>query len=135
MEVIPPNEIDIKPADSFYLPHHFVTKSDSTTTKLRVVFDASPKTTSNTSLNGNLMVGPKIQSDLFDILLRLRFHKIVLSADFAKMYRQVALDRPASRFASCFMARNQKQAPSTPTDDSCLLWNYFSGLSFHSFRS
>ena len=60
MEVIPPNETDIKPADSFYLPHHFVTKSDSTTTKLRVVFDASAKTTSNTSLNSNLMVGPKI---------------------------------------------------------------------------
>ena len=98
MEVIPTNEIDIKPADSFYLLHHFVTKSDSTTTELRVVFDASAKTTSNTSLNSNLMVGPKIQSDLFDILLRLRFHKIVLSADIAKMYRQVALDRPDQDF-------------------------------------
>ena len=75
MEVVPPNEFDIKPADSFYLPHNFVTKSDSTTTKLRVVFDAFAKSTSNTSLNRNLMVGPRIQSDL----LRLRFHEIVLS--------------------------------------------------------
>ena len=98
MEVIPPNEIDIKPAVSFYLPHHFVIESDSTTTKLRVVFDASAKTTSNTSLNSNLMVGPKNQSDLFDILLRLRFHKNVLSADFAKIYREVALDRPDQDF-------------------------------------
>ena len=119
MEVFPPNDIDIKPADSFYLPHHFVTKSDSTT-KLRVVFDASAKTTSNTSVNSNLMLGPKIQSDLFDILLRLRFHKIVLNADIAKMYRQVALDRPDQDF-HCFMARNRKQAPSTPTDDSYFL--------------
>lgn len=33
---------------SYYVPHHAVIKSDSTTTKLRVVFDASSKTT-----NGN----------------------------------------------------------------------------------
>ena len=98
MEVVPENEIDIKPSKSFYLPHHFVTKADSTTTKLRVVFDASAKTTLNNSLNSNLMIGPKLQSDLFDILLRLRFHKFVLSADIAKMYRQVALHKPDRDF-------------------------------------
>ena len=98
MEVVPEKEIDIKPSKSFYLPHHFVTKADSTTTKLRVVFDASAKTTLNNSLNSNLMIGPNLQSDLFDILLRLRFHKFVLSADIAKMYRQVALHKPDRDF-------------------------------------
>lgn len=34
----------------YYIPHHAVIKEDSTTTKLRVVFDASSKTTSGTSL-------------------------------------------------------------------------------------
>ena len=109
MEVVPPNEIDIKPADSFYLPHNFVTKSDSTTTKLRVVFDAFAKSTSNTSLNRNLMVGPRIQSDFSDILLRLRFHEIVLSADIAKLYRQVALDRPDQDFHHVLWRETEKE--------------------------
>ena len=93
MEVVPENQIEIKSSEYFYLPHHFVTKADSTTTNLRVIFDASAKTTLNSSLNCNLMVGPKLQSDLFDILLRLRFHEFLLSADIAKMYRQFALHK------------------------------------------
>ncbi|XP_071036456.1 uncharacterized protein [Parasteatoda tepidariorum] len=41
MELVPLDEIDKE--KSFYLPHHFVIKEDSSTTKLRVVFDASAK--------------------------------------------------------------------------------------------
>ena len=111
MEVVPENEIEIKSSESFYLPHHFVTKADSTTTKLRDVFDASAKTTLNSSLNSNLMVGPKLQSDLFDILLRLRFHKFVLSADIAKMYRQVALHKPDRDFHRVFFWRENDKEP------------------------
>ena len=37
------------------------------------------------------MVGPKLQDDVFVILIRLRFFKIGMSADEAKMYRQVEL--------------------------------------------
>ena len=87
MEKIPDSEIPIESSKSFYLPHHCVLKESSTTTKLRVVFDASAKTTSGVSLNDNLMLGPKVQKDLFDILIRFRFHKVALSADIAKMYR------------------------------------------------
>ena len=38
------------------------------------------------------MVGPKLQDDIFDILIRFRFFKIGMSADVAKMYRQVELN-------------------------------------------
>lgn len=75
-----------------YLPHHGVINEGSTTTKLRVVFDASSKTSSNFSLNDVLMVGPCIQDDLFDILIRFRQHSVVLTADITKMYRQVNVD-------------------------------------------
>ena len=102
MKVVPEKEIGIKSYEFLYLPHHFVTKADSTTTKLRVVFDASVKTSLNSSLKSNLMVGPKLQSHLFDILLRLRFHKFVLIADIAKMYRQVALHKPDRDFHRVF---------------------------------
>ncbi|XP_058827769.1 uncharacterized protein LOC131687690 [Topomyia yanbarensis] len=40
-----------------YLPHHPVIKQESTTTKVRVVFDVSCKTATGTSLNDTLLVG------------------------------------------------------------------------------
>lgn len=73
----------------YYLPHHAVVKTSSLTTKCRVVFDASAITDNGISLNKKLLVGPKLQDDLFDILVRFRQHRIALTADIAKMYRQV----------------------------------------------
>ena len=58
-----------------------------------VVFDASAKTTSGFSLNDYLMVGSKLQDDIFDILGRFRFYKVATSAGVAKMYRQVELQK------------------------------------------
>ncbi|XP_049305911.1 uncharacterized protein LOC125776614 [Bactrocera dorsalis] len=58
----------------YYLPHHCVLKPDSTTTKLIVVFDASCKTDKNVSLNSIMHSGPKLQENLFNILLRFRKH-------------------------------------------------------------
>lgn len=73
----------------FYLPHSYVINNRSRTTKLRVVFDGSSKTSSGVSLNDILMNGPKIQPDLLDIVVRFRTHKYAFSADITKMYRQV----------------------------------------------
>ena len=83
LEKVPAKELD-NPYH-FYLPHHCVTKESTTSTNLRVVFDASAKTTSGLSLNNCLMVGPKIQENLFNILIRFRFFKVAMSADVAKM--------------------------------------------------
>lgn len=74
---------------SYYIPHLAVFREDSSTTKVRVVFDASAKTTSGLSLNDTLMVGPTIQNDVFSIISRFRFHRYVLTADIEKMYRQI----------------------------------------------
>ena len=49
LEEVQPGEINSSP--KFYLPHHCVLKEDSTTTKLRVVFDAFAKATTGFSLN------------------------------------------------------------------------------------
>ena len=48
LEKVPDGELDN--VNHYYMPHHCVSKDDSTTTKLRVVFDASAKTTTGLSL-------------------------------------------------------------------------------------
>ncbi|XP_055377929.1 uncharacterized protein LOC129609829 [Condylostylus longicornis] len=77
------------PKNHYFIPHHCVLREESTTTKLRVVFDASCKTTSNLSLNDIMLKGPNIQDDLFDILIRFTTYKYVITADIKKMYRQI----------------------------------------------
>lgn len=77
------------PAREFFLPHHGVTRETSTTTKLRVVFNGSQKTNLGISLNECLHIGPKLQTDLADILLRWRRHRYVFATDIEKMYRQI----------------------------------------------
>lgn len=76
---------------SYYLPHHCVVKDSSSTTKLRVVFDGSSKTTTGISINEKQLVGPRQQDELFQIVVRFRKHQIALTADIAKMYRQVRI--------------------------------------------
>ena len=72
-----------------FAPPLNVFKHSSSTTKLRVVFYGSAKTTNGLSLNDILLVGPNVQQDLFSILLRFRMHNYVLIADIEKMYRQI----------------------------------------------
>lgn len=48
----------------YFLPHHAVIKNDSSSTKLRVVFDASARTSTGISLNEILHCGPKLQNEI-----------------------------------------------------------------------
>ncbi|XP_055590945.1 uncharacterized protein LOC129743026 [Uranotaenia lowii] len=80
-----------------YLPHHPVIKESSTTTKLRVVFDASCSTSSGKSLNDILLAGPVIQDDLRSTILRSRTKQFMIVADVEKMFRQIHIsdaDKP-----------------------------------------
>ena len=78
-EAIPASSLNSK-AEIYYLPMHGVTKDSSTTTKLRVVFDASAKCSNSISLNQTLAVGPTLYPTLETILLRFRLHPIALTA-------------------------------------------------------
>ncbi|XP_071580935.1 uncharacterized protein [Temnothorax nylanderi] len=77
----------------FYMPHHHVLRPESSTTKLRVVFNASFRVNPKLSLNDVLMVGPTIQTDLFSLVLRFRKHIYGLTADMSKMYRQIKVHK------------------------------------------
>lgn len=72
-----------------YLPHHGVLKMSSSSTKLRVVFNASQPSTSGTSINDMMMNGGIVQSNLIQVFLRFRTFIHVLCADITKMYRMV----------------------------------------------
>ncbi|XP_075157839.1 uncharacterized protein LOC142231104 [Haematobia irritans] len=90
----------------YYLPHHAVIKPDRTTTKVRVVFNASCPSSSGTSLNDVLYPGPILQNDLTLHLLRWRFYRFVFSADIEKMYRQIRVNPKDSRFQRILFRSN-----------------------------
>ena len=80
---------------------HAVTKSSSTSTKLRIVFDASARSSNGYSLNDTLLTGPTLHPKLETVLLKFRTYPIAVSADISKMYREVELyesDRDLHRF-------------------------------------
>lgn len=83
---------------SYIIPHHGVVREDKSTTKLRVVLDASCKTSSGVDLNSILHSGPNLQGDLFQIILNFRLFAIALSADCRQMFLQIAVREKDCRF-------------------------------------
>lgn len=98
MERVPISDMNLGNDSVFYLPHHAVRNESSTTTKLRVVFNGSMKTSTGISLNDKLLVGPTIQEDLFSIIVRWRSHRVVINADVTKMYRQIRMQSEHSNY-------------------------------------
>ena len=91
-EAIPIPDGSSSKGSVYYLPMHAVYKDSSSTTKLRVVFDASAKSNNGTLLNDILMVGPTLYPSITDFLIRFRSYKVAISADISKMYRAVELN-------------------------------------------
>ncbi|CAI6350178.1 unnamed protein product [Macrosiphum euphorbiae] len=125
MTKVPQAQCGVEPV--YYTPHHAVIKLESTTTKVRVVYDASAVTTSGMSLNDNLYPGPKLQQDLPGIVLRFRLHTIVFTADVKQMFRQIkvtpehhqyqrllyrfSLAEPVSEFEMTTVSFGQRSSP------------------------
>ena len=83
-----------------YIPHHGVLRRDKQTTKLRLVYDASAKS-SGPSLNDCLYTGPAMIHNIVDIILRFRSHRIALAGDIEKAFLMVSIveeDRNVLRF-------------------------------------
>ncbi|GFW95012.1 integrase catalytic domain-containing protein [Trichonephila clavipes] len=99
---------DVK-SPHYFLPHHGVINDNSSTTKLRVVFDCSFKSTNGNSLNDILLTGKKLQSDIFLTLLKFRFFPIAFSADIAKMYRQILISQDDACFQQIFWRKSPEE--------------------------
>ena len=89
-----------QPESKWYLPHFAIVKPNKATTKIRIVFDASARY-EGTSLNDMIYSGPKLQRELFDVLLRFRCHPVAVVCDIAEMYLRIQIpeaDRAYHRF-------------------------------------
>lgn len=95
MELVEDAEND---SDCYVIPHHSVYKPEKSSTKLRVVFNASMPTTSGLSLNDILLKGKIPQQDLFSIMVRFRKHRYAFTADVQKMYRMIEINPSQRRF-------------------------------------
>ena len=88
-----------KPADqAYYLPMHGVVKEASTTTKLRVVFDASARSCTGVSLNDQLLPGPNLYPHLSSVIMHFRQHRYGMTGDISKMFRGISLDTAECRY-------------------------------------
>ena len=84
----------------WYLPHFAILKYDRATTKTRVVFDASARC-NNISLNYMIHEGPRLQRELFDVLLHFRRYPVAIACDISEMYLRIRLypeDKSCHRF-------------------------------------
>ncbi|XP_063543206.1 uncharacterized protein LOC134751689 isoform X1 [Cydia strobilella] len=93
-----------------FLPFHGVLRLSSLTTKLRVVFNASARTSTGVTLNDIQYVGPTIQDDLIAILLRFRQYRFVYTADVEKMYRRIVV-HPDDRYLQQIIWRKDPSEP------------------------
>ena len=84
-----------------YIPHHAVFRDDKTTTKCRIVFDASTREGDGVPLHDCVFPGPALQPNLASVLIPFRTNRIGLIADIEKMFLQVKLapeDRDVHRY-------------------------------------
>ena len=107
--------IEPVPADSdtpvtgrvHYIPHREVIQEDkNTTTKRRVVYDASARVKENLpSQNNCLYAGPPLSPLIYDILLRFRSYKVALTVDIEKAFLNVSMNEADRDFLRFFVGQ------------------------------
>ena len=79
------------PNNVWYLPHFPVVRMDKTTTKVRIVFDCATKC-NVISLNNMINAGPKLQKDLFNVLVRFHRSTVCIACNIKEMYLQIEIE-------------------------------------------
>ena len=96
-------ELQAEEGKFWYLSYHLVKKKSEE--KWRVVFDGAAEFLGK-SLNQQLLAGPKLQTDLFNIIMRFRRFKVTLSADISQMFTNIKLTEEASQFCRFLFREN-----------------------------
>ena len=90
------------PGEVHYLPHHPIIRPEKSTTKLRIVYDAS-SSIEGPSLNQCLETGPNLLPKLIDILIRFRSYKVALISDIKQEFLNVSVKESDCDFFTIFM--------------------------------
>ncbi|GFU96200.1 uncharacterized protein TNCV_2490561 [Trichonephila clavipes] len=99
---------DVK-SPHYFLLHHDVINDNSSTNKLRGMFDGSFKSTNGNSFNDILLTGKKLQSDIFLTLLKFRFFLTVLPANIVKIYRHILISQDDVCFQQIFWRKSPEE--------------------------
>ena len=84
-------ETKTPPPEIWYLPHFPIVKMSKSTTKVRIVFNCSARC-NGVSLNDVIHARPKLQRELFDILIRFRRNPVALVCDIQEMCLQIEIE-------------------------------------------
>ncbi len=93
--------IEDAPPESRFLIHYIPHRAEHQKGKIRIVFDASAKSSSGHSLNDMIYKGPSLQESIIKLILNFHLYPVALSADIEKAFLQVSLndvDRDCVRF-------------------------------------
>lgn len=88
----------------YFLPHRPILREDKSTTKVRMVFDASSKENHLNSLNNCLWPGPSLNPNILDVIINFRVHNVAFCADLEKAFLQIGIcekDRDYLKFLWC----------------------------------
>ncbi|GFQ84751.1 uncharacterized protein TNCT_690321 [Trichonephila clavata] len=105
IECVPVKEENLNP-NTFYLPHRAVIRTDKTTSKLRIVFDASSHAKGQLSLNDCLHTGLNFIPNLFSLLIKFRMNPIAFVADIKMAFLMIEIDESERDFTRFFWDEN-----------------------------
>ena len=91
-------EAEPEPETGYYLPHHAVIREEATTTKTRVVFNASAAKKNEKSLNDTIDAGPSLLPDLVGLLIRFRELPAAVQADIRKAFFMIGVRKEDRRY-------------------------------------
>jgi len=111
----------------YFIPHHMVVKHDSYISKLRVVFDASAKSSSGISLNDIHCIAPKLQKDISELLLTCRLYKYIFISDIVKIYHQIKVRDKDACFNTFFGKIPQSRRSRSTTIDGYISYGLSTG--------
>ena len=98
-----------------YLPHRDIVRVDAASTKCRPVFDGSSHHKGTPSLNEALEVGPNLNPELMEVLLRFRMYPSAWTADITKAFLQIELKAEDSQVIR-FLWYTDPSDPTTLTE-------------------
>ena len=111
VQEVPDSRVATDADDQWYLPHFAVVKEDRQTTKVRIVFDAAAPW-KGSSLNDEMLTGPKLQTNLVHVLLRFCSEPIALAGDISEMFLQVNLRPEDCRYTRFLWRKSPDSKPS-----------------------